>query len=78
MSAYEELIVRCAHAAVTKGGGGADRGWIGVTEAILAEVLRTLEVVTPEMFEAYCAEGCFPQSWVATLRASPLQPPAKP
>ena len=82
-SAYDELVERCVRAAIHEGGGGSDRGWIGVTEAILAEVARTLENVTSEMDDAWDLPGweidetAVARTFLAMLRASPLFPPDK-
>lgn len=60
---------------------------LGIMAAMIAEVLRTLETVTPEMVAAWVDERiteeiAFPTSeeyasasWLAMLRASPLSPP---
>lgn len=68
MSAYEELVERCmvidAKAPIT---------------AILAEVLRTLGTVTPEMDKEGLVLGDQRDHlaiWHAMLRASPITPPS--
>lgn len=77
MSAYEELIERCEKI-VTEGydtGAFDSLGYDAATRAILAEVLRTLEIVTPEMARAHGeAEPNSRAEWLAALRASPLVP----
>jgi len=74
MSAYEKLIERCAYAAI-KVGGGADRGWIGVNEAILAEILRTLEREARKTGNGTTSAHIFRQDLLAWLKQSPLAPP---
>ena len=66
MSAYEELVERC------------DALMPRSTRAILAEVLRTLETVTPEMWNAFHDEPyeSAEAKMLAILRASPLTPNA--
>ena len=70
MSAYEELLKRCAEAMWT------DSQYNGVA-AVLAEVLRTLETVTPEMVQAWNddEESTAHSDWLSMLHASPLEPP---
>lgn len=75
---YDALVERCSK------GGSIQYPHI---EYVLAEVLRTLETVTPEMVAAWVDERtteeiAFPTSeeyasasWLAMLRASPLSPP---
>lgn len=82
MSPYKELLARCALASVnavasTPEAGDADVIVLG-TAAVLAEILRTLETVTPEMGlqgeaevgDDQDADAC----WLSMLRASPLAP----
>jgi hypothetical protein len=79
-SAYEELVDRCVE---------GNRSYFGhvITEDVemiryvLAEVLRTLETVTPEMGNAFLnsprqhtREPFGSRYWLAMLRASPLTP----
>lgn len=68
MSAYEELVERCRiHPTDCT---EADM------RAVLAEVLRTLETVTPEMWDALPPRALdFDEAYLAMLRASPLAPP---
>ena len=75
MSAYDDLHDRCM-TEIT----GEDSLIDGV-HAVLAEVLRTLETVTPEMFRAWgraatlrTGDGAT-RDWLAMLHASPLAPP---
>jgi len=80
MNAYEDLVERCHKAAkaVTPYSGSQAR-----TRAVLAEVLRTLETVTPEMAAAAehqvdslrCDEQVESECYLAMLRASALSPP---
>ena len=72
MSRYEELRERCWTAAKLLGP-------TEFIEAVMAEVFRTLETVTPEMYAA-AFEAMVPNhdayaAWGSMLRASPLAPP---
>ena len=70
MSGHEELLERIAPFVWDYSHGHA--------RALLAEVRRTLEAVTPEMSEAGdCAfeNGYVHEVYSAMLRASPLTPP---
>lgn len=77
MSAYEELVERVVRTAGSHYEADADIG-----RAILAEVLRTLETMTPEMEREWGAAGGkahingsgASRDWLAMLRASPLSP----
>lgn len=81
MSAYEELVERCVVIRVR--GAEADKTVGQITEEMLAEILRTLEEVTPEMLDATHAVadwGPAPRrladQYFAMLHASALQPRA--
>lgn len=88
MSAYKELVERCAEASkyVQPYSGKHAR-----IRAVLAEVFRTLETVTPEMVDAWMDAAFHDEpmdglsakdtnthgaraDWLAMLRASPLAP----
>lgn len=82
MSAYEELVGRCVNAQPFLGQPGYDPADDNM-RAVLAEVLRTLETVTPEMADAFMKSPIEASKspygsryWLAMLRASPLTPPA--
>jgi hypothetical protein len=83
MSAYEELVERCRKAANTRTDLSSR-----TVKSVLAEVMRTLENVTPEMGTAVLATYGKPdkstaklmrehlaRDWIAMLRASPISPP---
>jgi hypothetical protein len=87
MSAYEKLVERCARTSFS-----ADypfykwsacsfqltRPYKERARIIIAEVMRELENVTPEMFAAVIpgrSERAAKSVWVGMLRASPLSPP---
>ena len=73
MSAYEQLVDRCC-ALRSK---HIEKSTEQVIQIIIAEVLRTLATVTPEM-EAAVTSGNPEDAedlWLALLRASPLSPP---
>ena len=80
MSAYEELVDRCLDI------GTPETTWEEDVTAILAEVLRTLKTVTPEMSDRGLTElndwdrscgmsGGQDEIYLAMLHASPLEPP---
>lgn len=72
MSDYEELVERCAHK-VTHHHADTSEGF---ARLVLAEVLRTLETMTPEMWDALPPRALdFDEAYLAMLRASPLAPP---
>jgi hypothetical protein len=89
MSAYEELLERCATAydnvlwGVFDGTpGGTRKMQLAASRAFLAEVRRTLETATPEMADAAFdsiftadSEDDPVEMWLAMLHASPLEPP---
>jgi hypothetical protein len=75
-SAYDELVERCQLAAKIASHGYSQPSSEAV-EAILAEIARTLENVTPEMRAAWMyadGEQCVGE-WLAMLTPSPLFPP---
>lgn len=79
MNPYEELHKRCYEAL------WRDGKYSGV-DAVMAEVFRTLETVTPEMVDAVVPgsvrrrtiEERAKEDWIAMLRVSPLAPPKEP
>jgi hypothetical protein len=81
-SAYDGLVERCHEAFLVAWGSGGKRDTTYKAElrAVLAEVLRTLETVTPEMHTAWHETPCggtsgfgvLAEGWRAMLRASPL------
>lgn len=86
MSRYEELVERCNSAITDRNNYSRE----AALRAILAEVLRTLETVTPEMqgaadnadvlsWSSEEGEGLdsmdLEAAWLAILHASPLMPP---
>jgi hypothetical protein len=80
MSQYEKLRQRVRAIVIDSAGKSS-----AASTDILAEVLRTLETVTPPMTRAFhselCDDGPDDQCiWLAMLRASPLSPlsPLKP
>lgn len=90
MSAYDELVDRAAEAIwmaePVRIGSRRHTKWIDESEdthdhyrplaaASLAEVLRTLETVTPEMTDADYFIESDEAIYLAMLRASPLSPP---
>ena len=90
MSAYGQLVERCARelfldrypdSSWTRLHDMSKNDYCGHARAILAEVLRTLEAVTPEMEEAGLSTSyglntveALSKDWTAMLRASPLAP----
>jgi hypothetical protein len=95
-SAYDELVERCAKACRkrqierTSTGRAFDpdvpptEAELDNARAILAEVERTLETVTPEMIDAWETTPDFggkipvyEREWLNMLHASPLFPPDK-
>jgi hypothetical protein len=80
MSAYEELVERCVRATWDAKDARPARFSAAArrhdTRVILAEVLRTLETVTPEMWDALPPRALdFDEAYLAMLRASPITPP---
>jgi hypothetical protein len=74
MNAYEELLTRVAK--TISGSGVTSPRSLTRAEQVLAEVLRTLEVVTPEMGDAWnTCDGRAADHYLAMLRASPITPP---
>lgn len=78
MSGYRELRERVADILYVKPAGR----YTECADTILAEVLRTLETVTPEMEESGLRQSyglntieALAKDWLAMLRASPLSPP---
>ena len=74
MTAYEELVDRCYDAFYEA--YMATDPLNGMRKA-LAEVLRTLETVTPAMLKAWedDEESTAHSDWLCMLHASPLSPP---
>jgi hypothetical protein len=73
MSAYEELVERCEDAAMTS-------EYDDIMPVVLAEVLRTLETVTPEMesaLENAIGSGAV-RDWLTALALCPLNPSVQP
>lgn len=90
MSAYEELVERCGRAIMVRelrphtAWSVIDDKWREPARAekykllardVLAEVLRTLSTVTPEVPEPSTEAIDMGDLWLAMLRASPLTPP---
>jgi len=69
MSAYETLVKRVAETIWDN----RHDSWNGQSRAVLAEVYRTLENVTPDGWQASAPRS----DWLAMLRASPLAAPAE-
>jgi hypothetical protein len=77
VNAYDELVERCAEIIPL-----SDEPATIVARAVLAEVLRTLETVTPDMEEAGLRTSyglntveALAKDWSAMLCASPVTPP---
>lgn len=79
MSAYEELVERCARAICNDEprlpwNEASAEDCRKASRAVLAEVLRTLETVTPEM-EREMEPPMNVQDWRVVLHASPITTP---
>jgi hypothetical protein len=79
-SAYEELVERCMAAVTDRNNYSRE----SAVCAILAEVLRTIKYVRPEMIDAGAGWGfaadeieCIEGFYHAILDASPLSPPVQ-